>query len=185
MMFRECTIKSCRAVLLIPFLLLAFSTTPSASENGDLIFPWYKKEAPPPEPIPPVYKKLKELHITTVLVKNGKPNAAIVVSASGEYAEQANRIQQAIRKVSGVTVPILNDDNPNMTVPISGNIIALGNRSTNNLIDELYNRHYTLLDLSYPGSGGYALRTLHNPFGNGYNVVFIGGSDHDGVVRAT
>jgi len=69
-------------------------------------------------------------------------------------------------------------------LPIQGNVIALGNRSTNRLIAELYNRYLTLLDLKYPGEGGFEVRSLHNPFGNAHNVVFVGGSDLAGVEKA-
>ncbi|NOX55782.1 MAG: hypothetical protein GXP27_15345, partial [Planctomycetes bacterium] len=139
---------------------------------------------PPPPPVPPVYRKLKDLHLTTPIVRGGRPAAVIVAPASGIYRHAAERIQAAIQDLTGVSVPIVPDDSPQAAVPICGNLIALGNRSTNRCISELYNRYYTLLDLRYPGRGGYVVRTLHNPFGNGFNVVFVGGSDKAGVERA-
>ena len=135
----------------------------------------------PPNPIPPVYTKLKELHITTALVSSGEPNVTIIIPASGVYEKQAKRIQQAIEKLTNVSVPIATDKSPAGAVPINGNIIVLGNRSTNKTISELYNRYYTLLDLRYPGPEGYVVRTLHNPFGDGNSAVFVGGSDLTGV----
>ena len=138
----------------------------------------------PPEPVPPVYTKLKALHIATELVSSGKPNVTIVVPASGIYEEQAKRIQQRIEKLTGVKIPIATDESPAGVVPIIGNLIALGNRSTSKTISELYNRYYTLLDLRYPGAGGYVVRSLHNPFGDGRNVIFAGGSDTAGVDAA-
>ena len=33
--------------------------------------------------------------------------------------------------------------------------------------------------------GGHVERTLHNPFGNGFNVILVGGSDLAGVRAAT
>ena len=42
-----------------------------------------------------------------------------------------------------------------------------------------------MLDLRYPGKNGYVVRTLHNPFGDGHNVLFVGGSDLPGVNTAT
>ncbi|MCK4303311.1 MAG: hypothetical protein KAY24_03655, partial [Candidatus Eisenbacteria sp.] len=136
------------------------------------------------EPMPPVYTKLKALYLTTELVKQGKPNVTLITSASGVYDEQASRIQQIIETRSGVKVPIATDDSPAAAVPIQGNLIVLGNRSTNKTIGELYNRYYTLLDLRYPGPEGYVVRSLHNPFGDGRNVVFVGGSDAVGVGAA-
>ncbi|MBN1670063.1 MAG: hypothetical protein JXR37_03475 [Kiritimatiellae bacterium] len=144
--------------------------------------------APAPQdtalPDPPVYAKLKPLHVDTHLVRGGKPNAAIVAPAAGLYADDAKRIQAAIRGRTGITIPVVSDDSPQAAVPVKGNLIALGNRSTNKTIEELYNRFYTLLDLRYPGPGGHVLRTLHNPFGDGFNVIFAGGSDAAGVTAA-
>ncbi|MCK4627967.1 MAG: hypothetical protein KAT56_03125, partial [Sedimentisphaerales bacterium] len=139
---------------------------------------------PPPKPVSPVYTKLKDLHLTTALVKAGKPNAVIVVPASGLYAKQAATIRQAVKKLTGATLPIAIDNSLEAAVPVAGNLIVLGNRSTNQTTGKLYNRYYTLLDLRYPGEGGYVVRTLHNPFGNGRNVVFVGGSDAAGVEAA-
>ena len=137
----------------------------------------------PPKPVPPIYKNLKKLFLETDLVKNEKPSATII--APKRYAALGLRIQASIEKQTGVKVPVLGDDSVQAAVPIRGNLIALGNRSTNKIIEELYNRYYTLLDLRYPGPGGHVVRTLHNPFGSGHNVVFIGGSDDEGVLAAT
>ena len=133
----------------------------------------------------PVYARLKDLHIRTELVRAGQANTAIVAPASGIYDAQASRIQEAVERRSGVRVPIVKDDAPEAAVPIRGNLILLGNRSTNRTVEELYNRYFTLLDLWYPGPGGYEVRSLHNPFGDGRNVIFAGGSDSAGVDRAT
>lgn len=138
---------------------------------------------PPPEPIPPQYTKLKDLHITTDFVKDGKPNVVIVAPVL--YRTQATRIQAAIEKLSGVKVPIVGDDAPEAGTPIMQNVITLGNRSTNKLIRKLYDLFYTLLDLKYPGPEGYEVRSLHDPFGNGANVIFVGGSDMVGVEAGT
>ena len=135
--------------------------------------------------IPPVYSGLKKLHLTTHLVERGRAAAAIVVPASGIYDADAVRIQEAILARTGVAVPVAGDDSHAGSVPISRNLIVLGNRSTNRTIGALYDRYYTLLDLRYPGPGGYVVRSLHNPFGNGRNVIAVGGSDAAGVGRGT
>ena len=153
-------------------LLLLFA--PSAT-------PLYANSAP----IPPVYLDLKDLHLTTVLVENGRAAATIVVPSSGIYDTDAVRIQRAILARTGVEVPVARDDSPAGSVPISENLIVLGNRSTNRTIAGLYDRYYTLLDLKYPGPDGYVVRSLHNPFGNGRNVIAVGGSDAAGVGLAT
>lgn len=137
-----------------------------------------------PEPVPPVYTELRDLHRTTHLVSDGRATAAIVIPASGEYGDAADHIQAAIRESTGVDVPILDDGDTRASLPPAQNLIVLGNRSTNGTLSELYDRFYTLLDLKYPGRHGYVLRSVHNPFGNGYNVILVGGSDPVGVQRA-
>ena len=37
------------------------------------------------------------------------------------------------------------------------------------------------MDLKYPGPGGYSLRTVHNPYGNGYSAILVGASDDRGL----
>ena len=139
---------------------------------------------PPPAPEPPTYGALKDLHLQTDLVRGGEANVTVVKPAGGSYDGEAARIAEAIRGSSGVAVPVVSDDSPAAAVPVAGNLIVLGNRSTNRTIGELYTRYFTLLDLRYPGPGGTVVRTLHNPFGDGWNVVFVGGSDAEGVRAA-
>lgn len=138
-----------------------------------------------PEPVPPVYTQLKDLHLRTQLVAGGEPRITIIRPSSGIYDALVACIQRIIADITGVTVPIAADDSPAGVVPIEGNLVALGNRSTNKTVEELYNRYYCILDLKYPGPGGYNVRTLHNPFGDGSNVIFVGGSDLAGVKAAT
>jgi hypothetical protein len=137
-----------------------------------------------PEPVPPVYSRLKDLHLATSLVEDGAPRATIVSPASGIYKEAAARVQSAVRRIAGVVLPVASDDSPAGAVPVQGNLIVLGNRSTNASIRRLYDLYYCILDLKYPGPGGYNVRTLHSPFGDGRNVILLGGSDEAGVAAA-
>ena len=136
---------------------------------------------PPPPPVPPQYDKLKDLHRDVPLVRDGKPNVAIVAPASGVYQAAAAAVQGAIEQRTGVKVPILSDDSPEAAVPIQANLIVLGNRSTNRTMNALYDLYYCLVDLKYPGPEGYVIRSVHDPFGDGHSVVIVGGSDAVGV----
>lgn len=136
---------------------------------------------PPPAPAPPQYDKLKNLHLEIPLASDGKPAVAIVVPPGGLYQNAAEVIQKAIEKQTGVTAPIVSTDIPEAAVPIRGNLIVLGNRSTNKTMGALYDLYYCLVDLKYPGPEGYVVRSVHNPFGNGHSVVIVGGSDAAGV----
>ncbi|MHB8997620.1 MAG: thioredoxin family protein [Armatimonadota bacterium] len=134
---------------------------------------------PPPDPVPPVYDKLKDLHSSIPLVSEGKPACSIVAPARYEVAAKA--LQSAIERRCGVKVPIIADSDASAVTPFVGNLIILGNRSTSKISSELYDRYYSLMDLKYPGPKGYAVRSLHNPYGNGFSAVLVGGSDDEGV----
>ncbi|MFO8081557.1 MAG: hypothetical protein R6V07_14810 [Armatimonadota bacterium] len=143
---------------------------------------------PPPPADPPVYDDLKPLHLQTELVRDGK--ATVTIAASGRYYAQSHQIAAAIERITGVRPEIVRDTDDVAAVPADGegldrNFILLGNRSTNAMLEELYNRFYTLLDLRYPGEGGSVVRTCHNPFGDGHNLIYVGGSDDEGVASAT
>ena len=137
--------------------------------------------APPPPPIPPQYSELKDLHLDIALVKEGKSNVSIVAPASDVYQTAATAVQKEIERLSGVKVPIVSDESSEAAVPITGNLIVLGNRSTNKTISALYDLYYCLADLKYPGPEGYVIRSNHNPFGNGKSIVIVGASDDVGV----
>jgi hypothetical protein len=133
------------------------------------------------EPAPPIVW-LKEMCLDTVLVRDGQPNAAVVVPASGRHETAARAIVEAVKKMTGATLPVLRDTD--VKLPLTRNLVILGNRSTNTLIEQLYNLSYTYLDLKYPGAGGYAVHSLHNPFANGHNAILVGSSDDRGMVEA-
>ena len=109
-------------------------------------------------------------------------SAVIVAGESAEHARAARAVQALIEERTGATIAITRDTDA--AIPIATNVIALGNRSSNAFVSHLYNRMYSLLDVEYPGKGGYVVRTLHDPFANGKNVIFVGGSDVVGTGAA-
>ena len=132
----------------------------------------------------PRITKLKDLHLTTPLVTHRQPRAVIVIPPNDRYGPAARTIQAAIRRVASCTVPIVPDTSADAVLPPGKNLIVLGNRSTHRTINALYDAYYTLLDLKYPGPDGAVLRSLHNPYANGRNIILVGGSDDNGVARA-
>lgn len=158
--------------------------TPSIVIGGVGLTAGVKPPEPIPPPIPPQYTQLKDLHRTTWLIRDHRPLVRIVAPSPGTHDRHAARLQAAIRKLTGCTVPIIADSEPEAAVPIKGPLIVLGNRSTNATIGELYNRFFLLTDLRYPGPGGHEIRTIHNPCGGGHNVILVGASDSAGLDRA-
>ena len=136
-------------------------------------------------------EKVKPLFLETRLVADGKPVALIV--APERFAALALALQARIRELTGVTVPVLADAaladaqgcwNTDGIARRSGSIIAFGNLELNRLLPLLYARFYTAVDAYFPGQGGHALHTVHDPWGNGHNMVVVGGSDEAGVRAA-
>ncbi|CAB1064760.1 hypothetical protein D1BOALGB6SA_9557 [Olavius sp. associated proteobacterium Delta 1] len=127
---------------------------------------------------------LKDLHLTTPLVEKGEARAVIVSPAAGRYRAEVKYVRERIRKLSGVNLPIYDDTNRPMELLKGQHVIVLGNMATSAFIETLYRQWHVILDLKYPGAGGYVLRSLHNPYGTGRNVIFLGGSDDAGVNEA-
>ena len=63
-------------------------------------------------------------------------------------------------------------------------IVVLGNVHNNDLMRRLGMDFYLWTDHYFPGGDGYEVRTVHNPFGSGRNVVQLGGSTIEGAGRA-
>ena len=132
------------------------------------------------------YKKLGKQKITvvdrnlqTVLVRNGKPAAAIVGDP-----ETARIVNAAIRAQTGITLPVLPHTAYENADKLDQNLIVLGSRDNNRTMSNLYCRHFALIDGKYPGPGGYDVHSLHNPFGDKFNVLLAGGSDAAGDLKA-
>ncbi len=128
--------------------------------------------------------KLKNLCINTMLVEKGIPHTVIVSPQNSSYKKLSDIIRDKIEILTGITVPVYADNHRPEDILSKYHVIALGNMTTNAFIEKMYRQWYVLLDLKYPGSGGYVIRTAHNPYGTGKNVIFIGGSDESGVFKA-
>jgi len=133
---------------------------------------------------PDTITRLKDLHLRTPLVSGGKARAVLVVPAAERYAEAVGVIQAAFRRRAGLELPVRRDVRDPEKLLGATHVIALGNMSTNPFIEQMYRQWYVLLDLRYPGEGGHVVRSCHNPYGTGRNVIWVGGSDDAGVLSA-
>ena len=139
--------------------------------------------AAPPPAVPPPIDVVKQLCAATPLVA-GDGTTVRICCPQGRYEESAKLLRQAIRMKTQISVPRVGDAPPVDGPLLTTHTILLGNRSTNRLLSVLYDHHFALVDLRYPGTGGYVVRSLHNPFGNGCNAIILGGSDDAGVAAA-
>jgi len=138
----------------------------------------------------PVIKELKKLYPETVLVENGRPRAIIVVPEAAAYGQMAKRLQSEIRTGAGATLPIrrameiVKDWRVDLKAVQGQNLIGLGNVNNNSLLAYLYGECYVVADSIYPGKGGHVVRTAHDPFVRGINVLVLAGSNPAGVRKA-
>ncbi|MSS70465.1 MAG: hypothetical protein EXS64_03145 [Candidatus Latescibacteria bacterium] len=132
--------------------------------------------------LPDRIEKLKDLHLETVLARGKRSASVIVAPPNGAGDAAAARLQEVVRKRWGVEIPVALGDGVTTSDLLSkANVVALGCMADNPFIERLYFEQYTLLDRWYPGPGGHVLRSLHNPYGTGHNVIFCGGSDSKGI----
>lgn len=132
--------------------------------------------------LPERIEKLKDLHLETPLARGRRSTSVIVAPPNGAGDGAAARLQEAVRQRWGVEVPVVSGDGVMTSDLLSkANAVALGCMADNPFIERLYFEQYTLLDRWYPGPGGHVLRSLHNPYGTGHNVIFCGGSDPKGI----
>lgn len=134
--------------------------------------------------LPRRINSLKELYLETILAKNGKPKAVIISPRNGTNSRATNIVISRLKRLTEIKFTILSDTSNPEDILKKNNVIAIGNQSNNAFIEILYRQWYTLLDIRYPGKGGYVVRSLHNPYGTGYNVILLGGSDDEGIKKA-
>ncbi|MGD8239634.1 MAG: PQQ-binding-like beta-propeller repeat protein, partial [Armatimonadota bacterium] len=125
--------------------------------------------------------QVKDLRLDTVLVEGGEHRASIVASDAPAMRALAERLQAEIRKASGATLPIVDDVDLMVGDYQNTTAIAVGNLMQNKLAERLYCLWYTREDGWYPGEGGYVIRTVHDPWATGANVVVLAGSDERGT----
>jgi hypothetical protein len=143
----------------------------------------------PPEGLPPI-SQLKPLHPRTELIVGGETKCVIAAPADGRYAALVRQLAQALGERGAapevIKAETLVDERlqPTARLPSDRNLIAIGNAMDDRLVDALYGRGYALASALYPGPEGYVIRTVHDPFGLGCNVLLLAGSDEDGVAEA-
>jgi len=101
-------------------------------------------------------------------------DAATLAAASREASGTAPEVLPA--------ADVMQPDTWRLAEPwLNRNLILLGNIVNNEAIFALYSRYLAGVNAAYPGPGRYVLRTLHQPFRRGVDMLVIGGSDQPGV----
>ncbi len=126
--------------------------------------------------------KLKPLYIQTQLVVDGQAQA-IIVAPKG-YSPIAEQVQKHIKALTGVELPIKDPADLTAKDLEYFNVILVGNAPDNVLVQRLVWERW-LFDTWYPGDETFVIRSIHNPFGHGKNIIFIGGENPTTVSMAS
>ncbi|NOY81497.1 MAG: PQQ-binding-like beta-propeller repeat protein [Kiritimatiellaeota bacterium] len=118
----------------------------------------------------------KRLVLDTPLVEDGRAASTLFVPPGPTYAAVAAKLVAAVVERTGVRLPIrIAPLEWRPAVPTT-HAIVLGDLNSNGLAARLYSLGYTVADAFYPGRGGYVVRTIHDPWGTGRNVILLGGA---------
>ena len=130
-------------------------------------------------------KQPKKLTVGTPLVVGGKPAASIVVPEGEVGRACAESINGKVRQLTGTSLPVIEHQNLPLGDCGRSHYVAIGNLMANRLIERLYYQRQAYADARYPGDGGHAVRTCHDPFVIGKNAIVLAGSTPKGWQAAT
>ena len=135
--------------------------------------------------------QLKPLRVSTQIASAGKATAVLVTPEDEALGPICRTLASELsdRGVSGLeTVPAstLVSADWQLSLPdLKGrNLMALGNINNNRLLAVLWGEGYVAADSVFPGQGGYIIRTVHDPFARGANVLVLAASDAAGLQTA-
>jgi len=126
-------------------------------------------------------KQERPLLIETALIRNGAGAAAIVPAHGEPWTSAASKLQAAIAAKTGVTLPIVPPTKITDADWSHRHLIVIGNLLTNPIFARLYHNYFVCADAAYTGAGGYELRSVHDPWGAGHNVIALGAQDPSGL----
>lgn len=126
-------------------------------------------------------KQERALLMETALVSNGAAVAAIVPADGEPWTSAAAKLKSAIAAKTGVTLPIVPPAKVADAEWASRHLIVIGNLLNNPIFARLYHNYFACADAAYTGNGGYELRSIHDPWGNGRNTIALGAQDAAGV----
>ncbi len=123
----------------------------------------------------PQITQLREMSLDTALVADGKAACLIVIPDGSEYGPLGAKLANAIKSACGAAPPVVQAGKATEEAVQSTNVIAVGVFANNPTVEQLYDRMLVSCDWSWPqGENAYVIRTVHNPWLTGKNVVYIG-----------
>jgi len=126
----------------------------------------------------------KKLFLKTSIVSAGKAQCMVVVPRGKGYQASARQLCDKIEELTGARVPITTEDACKLEELRASTTIMMGSINTNRHMVPLYGLGYVLVDDCFPGGDGFVIRTVHDPWGTGKNVVILGSAAEAGVEKA-
>ncbi|HUS80025.1 MAG TPA: hypothetical protein VM283_02080, partial [Armatimonadota bacterium] len=134
---------------------------------------------------PDAITALRDMHLQTQLVRDGQSTCMIAAPSDAQYAALASRLAAAIGEKLGAAPPVVDAAQVTDDQLAQSNAIALGVFAVNEVTDRLYRRALVACDWTGPWTaGGYEIRTVHDPWLSGTNVVAIAGITQAGCEAA-
>ncbi len=124
------------------------------------------------------------IHRETPLIAGGRPAATLLLPRAPDYRAVAEEFATRFAEATGVTLPTIDEDAATPEDLAAGTTILVGNLASGPLSLRLYARGLIYSDGAFPGADGHELRTVHDPWGAGTNVIYLGGSDPQGCRAA-
>ncbi|MGD9497505.1 MAG: hypothetical protein AB7Y46_14485 [Armatimonadota bacterium] len=112
--------------------------------------------------------RIMPLHYDTPIA-DGEPAAALVAPAQGPFREIAETLGTALSRRTGVELPLLDDAELFAAAALPAHLIAVGHAGANQVLRRM---HYLgMLDYEDYPSEGLQVTSIHNPLGDGHNVL--------------
>ncbi len=118
--------------------------------------------------------EIKEMYLDTALVADGESACLIVVPDDEAYMPVAEKLSAGIEAAYGVAPPIRKAGQVSREEAEGTHLIALGVFANNHIVEQLYFDEFVLCDYYWPGGDSYVIRTVHNPWLTGKNVIYLG-----------
>ncbi len=123
----------------------------------------------------------KKLYPDTALVAAGKAQAVIVTPAGEPWEPLAREIAGAVQQATGAELQVTLVDDITDEQMQATNAIVLGSIVDNMRLLYPYSHNLIFTDANFPGPDGFDLRTVHDPWGTGKNLICIGATTAEGA----
>jgi len=110
--------------------------------------------------------------------------AVLVVPDAAAAAPSVGAVRQAITDACGTRPEVIPQSAFDPTLFAQAHVIACGHMAENAALRRLYTARACFVDTFFPGSDGYFVKSVSDPFGHDKNCVVVGASSNAGLDNA-